>query len=255
LIENVEKHSFITGHIFNIQRFSLHDGPGIRTTVFFSGCGLRCPWCHNPECFSASSDKYAVNDLMEIIKRDMPFYINSGGGVTLSGGEPLIQYEFARKLLYSCKEIGIHTAMETAAFADWKAFESVIDFTDLFMIDIKLIDKLRHKEIVGQDNNIILHNIVKLSNAGAKVIIRIPIIPSINDDDENIINTGKFLLNNTSFRDIELLKYHSLAENKYLKLGYTYTEFPEGNKDNMKRLCGLLSNLGINVLNSSEYGE
>lgn len=248
------------GKIFNIQHFSLHDGPGIRTTVFFKGCPLRCAWCHNPEGISGSvqtvfipekcikcgicrdirNEETALNcpaaaievtgreisdeELMKEILSDSEFYASSGGGVTFSGGEPLLQTEFLKVLLEKCVKHGIHTAIDTSGFAPAEKFALINDQADLYLFDLKLINDELHKKYTGVSNMLILNNLKYLSDSGKRIFIRIPLIPGITDTDENIEGIIDFL-KDIKFEQINLLSYHAFAKNKYIKLGLEY--FPE----------------------------
>jgi pyruvate formate lyase activating enzyme len=218
--------------INNIQRFSLHDGPGIRTTVFFKGCGLRCMWCHNPEGLSPLpqtdaeghliGQRMTVADVMKEVERDIIFYQNSKGGVTVSGGEPLLQKDFVSELLKRCKEQGLHTAVETAGFVKWDAYESVLPYTDLFLHDLKVIDRDKHKKVTGQDNRLILENVERLSSLDTRVWIRIPFIPGVNDSSEDLLAFAEVISHLKHLEKVELMPYHSLGKDKYKRLGMVY---------------------------------
>lgn len=245
------------GTIFNIQHFSLHDGPGIRTTVFFKGCPFRCIWCHNPESFKKeiqtvfdkercincgickevsneiSADNcpsgaievigrdISIDELMFEILKDKEYYDTSGGGVTFSGGEPLMQPEFLQAVLKECRKLGIHTAVDTCGFASAEIFSVINGLTDLYLYDLKLIDDVLHKKFTGVSNSLILENLKNLSDSGKRVFVRIPLIPGITDTEENIIGIIEFL-KQIKFGQINLLSYHALAKNKYIKLGLEY---------------------------------
>ena len=207
-----------TAVIFDIQRNSFVDGPGIRTTVFFKGCNLRCKWCHNPEsrsskpqimfykdkcrgcgrckgvtekdvgfvCFSDAKQicgkKYTAEEVFGIIQKDKPFYETSNGGVTFSGGECMLQIDFLCEILKKCKDNKIHTAVDTAGFVPWESFEKIIPYTDLFLYDIKAFNNDVHKEFTGVSNELILNNLVKLSERKANIAVRIPVIPTVNEE-------------------------------------------------------------------------
>lgn len=264
--------------VFNIQKFSIHDGPGIRTTVFFKGCPLSCAWCHNPESqsyqremlwdsgkctlcgkcaakcgsgalevsdgqlryhrsrcdFCGSCTDFCVNGAREIagqeltaseilreIEKDRVFYEQSGGGVTFSGGEAMCQPDALAELARNCRERGIHVAVDTCGYAPFSSFEKVMEYTDLFLYDIKLMDSELHQEYTGRDGLLILDNLRRLSEMGANVNLRLPIIGGINDDEENI---GKILefIDGTGIREVNLLPYHDIARNKYSRLGRKY---------------------------------
>ena len=181
----------MTGNIFNIKKFAIHDGPGIRTTVFFSGCSLNCIWCHNPESISKLSNSecnveffsinrtYSVEDLMEIIKEDTIFFDESGGGVTLSGGEPLLQVDFIKEIIESCKKHNISTTIDTCGYVPKNSFQKVYEDTDLFLYDLKLFDNNLHKKYTGVANDLIIENLLFLNSLNCKIVIRIPLIPEI----------------------------------------------------------------------------
>lgn len=291
------------GTIFNIQRFSLHDGPGIRTIIFFKGCALRCKWCSNPEshspkpqilyipinciqcqkcvqicpknaisinngnkvidyskcdmcglcvencCASAleiSGRQVEVAELIEEIKKDSIYYSQSGGGVTLSGGETLLQPDFAAELLKECKNHGWNTAIETANFASRSAVEKVMPYTDLFLADLKIYNSKKHEYYTGQGNERIIENIKFIAQSGKNIIIRIPIIPSVNDDVENMYNVVKFA-NTIGIKEINLLPYHRLGINKYSYLGYDYSlkEILPPPKEKMQELKKIVENAHI----------
>lgn len=246
--------------IFDIQNGSTVDGPGIRTTVFFKGCHLRCRWCHNPEsqlpqaqilfdptrcagcgrcrgitpkstdflCFYGAKricgKEYTVDGLFEIIARDKAFYRNSGGGVTFSGGECMLYPDFLAEILKRCRANGIHTAVDTAGFVPWKSFAQVLPDTDLFLYDIKTIRNELHQKYTGAPNREILDNLKKLFEAGAGIYIRIPVIPGVNDSTEEMQQIKQFLLPYHP-QKIELLPYHRMGEHKYRMLNLPLTSF------------------------------
>lgn len=286
----------VTGTVINIQRFSIHDGPGIRTTVFFKGCSLRCFWCHNPEsirprpeiqfyvdrcigcreclaicpqgahsftgngidgsmghayardncvvcgqcvdvCCTAAVEltgrHLSVDDVIAEVLADKAFYTSSGGGVTLSGGEPLMQRAFAFAILEECQSLGLHTAIETAANCRWEDLESVLPVTDLFMMDIKHMDPVRHKEATGASNERILANAKRLAASGKPVLFRVPVVPTVNDTVEEISAIAAFVHElgelgvaehnrRLNLPQLELLTFHRLAADKYQSLGLDY---------------------------------
>jgi pyruvate formate lyase activating enzyme len=233
------------GLVFDIKRFAVHDGPGIRTTVFFKGCPLSCRWCHNPE--SRSDDpqesvkhivldgktyeqeeitgrEMTVADVMKEVERDRIFYEESGGGVTLSGGEPLCQPDFCEALLKALKEQGFHTALDTSGYALQEEIRRALPYTDLFLYDLKIMDDDEHFKYTGVSNKQILENLRILSEGKRNVVIRFPVIPEITDLDKNINAITEFLMslrphvNNTltnSPTELHLLPYNALAHNKY----------------------------------------
>jgi len=296
-----------TGRVFDIRRFSINDGPGIRTTVFLKGCPLDCWWCHNPEsqdsqpelmvresrcihcgacletcqhgaiqmnqdgdvtwlpdncalcsdcveaCLAGAREivgkLITVDKVMEIIRRDIPFYDQSGGGVTLSGGEPLYQPEFAVSLLKACSAEGIHTALDTCGFVGWDVLQPTIDLVDLYLYDIKVMDSDRHLQFTGTPNMLILENLARLDAAGAKSIIRMPVIPGVNDDPENMQALMAFAGRLQHVERIDLLPYHPIARGKYDRLARRYrlngVESPT--TEAMEGLKYLLQTNGFNV--------
>ena len=269
----------IKGMVFNIERYAVHDGPGIRTIVFLSGCRLRCWWCQNPEgqelkpqliflvnnctgcgkCISLCSNQaieqingkivmnwnkckrclecveicpnearqnvikvITSNGVLEEIIKDIPFYRRSNGGVTLSGGDPLVQSDFASEILKLCKERRIHTAIETSGFSDWDNFVKVLKYTDFIFFDIKHMDSTKHKYGTGVGNEKILENLKKISNLNKNIVIRIPIIPGFNDSIENIEKTAKYVKDLKNIIKLELLPYNKLGVIKYERIGKQY---------------------------------
>ncbi len=229
----------LKGMIFDIKRYALHDGPGIRQTVFFKGCPLRCWWCHNPESQSTKTEiitreikldgdscyedvpvgrLMTVDEVMAEVLKETVFYDESGGGVTFSGGEPLLQAEFLKALAAECRRNNIHTVLDTCGYANPETVDSVADLIDLFLFDIKLIDEERHREYAGVSNRIILANLRRLAANGKKIIVRFPIIPGITDTDENIAGLIGLLHSMSSIiNEVDLLPYHSIANHKYLQ--------------------------------------
>ncbi len=210
--------------IFKIQRYSVHDGPGIRTTVFSQGCPLSCLWCHNPESQGMPGkispkemDKVAVW-VMKEIEKDIIFYDDSGGGVTFSGGEPLSQPELLFRLLDQCREKEIHTCLDTSGYADAKILLKAAEKTDLILYDIKLIDETAHKILTGKSVSLVLNNLKALSDLKTNVRIRFPLIPKRTDTKENIVRVISFLKKNTGYRDIHILPFHKAGEGKYAAL-------------------------------------
>ena len=225
-----------TGRIFNIQRFSIHDGPGIRTIVFFKGCFMRCAWCCNPESQSYDIQHMVENgkaktvgrdvtveELMPELLADIHYYRRSGGGITLSGGEVLGQPDFARDLLRACKENGLHTAIESTANAPMENIEKLLPYLDLFLMDIKHMDSEKHKEYTGADNRLILENARRLAERGVNLVIRTPVVPSFNDTAEEIRAIAKFAATLPGVKEHHLLPYHRLGQDKYAGLGRNYS--------------------------------
>ena len=277
-----------SGTIFNIQKFSINDGPGIRTTVFMKGCPLRCLWCHNPESNSSKKEMFfnaekcvgcrrcasacdrgghvfgenshcylrescilcgecaneCLTDALEVVgreatveeviadvMRDKIFYDNSGGGMTLSGGEPMFQFDFTYELLKAAKEKGLHTCIETCGFGKAEDYAKIVPLIDIFLFDYKETDPVRHKEYTGVDNKLILSNLKMLDEMGAKIILRCPIIPTLNDREEHfkgIADTANSLKN---VLEINVEPYHPLGSGKSETLGKEYAlkelTFPE----------------------------
>lgn len=221
----------LTGIIFNIQRFSVHDGPGIRTTVFMKGCPLKCRWCHNPEGIDFKpvinyktqiGNYYAVEELFNEILKDRIFYDESGGGVTFSGGEPLSQVDFLTEILGKCNSEGIHTAVDTSGYAGKNLFRKITGKTDLFLYDLKLMDPVQHLKYTEASNTEILDNLDYLLKIKAEVIVRIPMIPGITATSENMTAIRDFLIGYDTKPPVHLLPYHKIAEGKYDKFGLKY---------------------------------
>ncbi|UCH14195.1 MAG: glycyl-radical enzyme activating protein [Bacteroidales bacterium] len=229
------------GIIFDIKRFAVNDGPGIRTTVFFKGCPLECYWCHNPEGIRKCSVNIVktvkldgktfrqnevagkvvtVKELMEIIRQDRIFMDESGGGVTFSGGEPTFQADFLLALLKTCRNEGIHTVVDTNGYAPEKVFKNIMPYVNIFLYDLKHLDPEKHLEGTGVSNDLILNNLKFLIKNGKSINIRIPVVPDFNFNSKDISAMLKLL---NSYREsidqINLLPYHTLAKNKYKRFG------------------------------------
>ena len=226
---------------FDIKRFAVHDGPGIRTTLFMKGCPLRCWWCHNPESQSAepvtveierkvNGESYwikktygqstGVEPLMEVLLRDLPYFEESGGGITFSGGEPLMQPEGLIELLEACRARGVHTAVDTSGYAPQEVFDQILPLTDLFLYDLKQMDPQLHRRYCGKDNTLILSNADYLLSNGASLIFRIPVVPGINTSDEEINLMISFLSDRREhLKTVHLLPYHRIADHKYHRMG------------------------------------
>lgn len=224
--------------VFDIQRASMVDGPGIRTTVFFHGCNLRCQWCHNPEgLIPIENNKfsdfnvrdYTLDELVDIVSEDIAFY-GEDGGVTCSGGECMLQSDFLLPFLQKCKEQGINTAIDTAGCVPFESFLKIVSYTDLFLYDIKCITPELHQEFTGSNNDQILSNLRGLINIGADVIIRIPLIPGFNTTNEEFYKIREFL-SEFKFHSIEVLPFHTMGYGKYDKLKIKYKKFSEPSID------------------------
>ena len=224
------------GRIFDIQRFSIHDGQGIRTIVFLKGCVLRCKWCCNPE-----SQEYAiqtmtvqgkpkvigkdvtVGEVIETVLRDRPYYRRSGGGMTLSGGECLCQPDFTEALLAEAHAQGIHTAIESMACADYKVIERMLPHLDQYLMDIKHMDAEKHRRFTGKSNELMLENARKVAKSGqTELIIRVPVVPTFNATEREIADIAKFAASLPGVKRLHLLPYHRLGQDKYAGLGRTY---------------------------------
>lgn len=268
--------SNIKATIFDIQRNSFVDGPGIRTTVFFKDCNLRCKWCHNPESQSPKKEilsydtkcthcgkcknltifddaffcpnhakeicgkDYTVDELLSEILKDKLFYNTSGGGVTFSGGECMLYPDFLCEILKKCKDHEIHTAVDTAGYIPWKSFEKILEYTDLFLYDIKFMTPALHKEYTGVDNDLILKNLSRLLKSNIPLWIRIPVISGINDTDEEFKKIKLFLEVNGKPEKIELLPYHSMGEYKYSALNRSFETFLAPDRDKLKHLKSIV---------------
>jgi len=265
-----------TGIIFDVKKFSIHDGPGIRTTVFLKGCPLQCSWCHNPEgqdprpqllyrpdrclgcgecipvcpkgairldgdgvatdseacslcgacvevCYAEAREmvgrQVTVSEVLAEVEQDIAFYDQSGGGVTFSGGEPLLQPEFLLLLLRACKEREIHTAVDTCGHSDWQPLDDIREYVDVFLYDLKLIDDEKHRQFTGVSNQSSLRNLQALSQQGENIILRVPVVPRVNDDEENLRATAELATALPSLTRVDLLPYHNTAIHKYRRLG------------------------------------
>lgn len=259
------------GIIFDIKRFAVHDGPGIRTTIFFKGCPLQCAWCHNPESRpegitdmektykigeleKVKSEKvgksFKVNDLINEVKKDLMVMEESNGGVTISGGEPLLQFGFLKELLISLKEEGIHTCVDTTGYAAGSRIEEIIPYTDLFLYDLKHYNEEQHMESAGVSLKPIIANLDSILKKKKKLWIRIPVIPNVNDANEDRYGF-LYMLQNMSEKpeQVHLLPYHNIADGKYkrLKVNNEFVNIPSKKKETLIPFKEILERNGYNV--------
>jgi pyruvate formate lyase activating enzyme len=299
----------ITGLIWDIKKYAIHDGPGIRTTVFLKGCPLRCPWCCNPEsqdlrleiiwlaenciycnrcldiCPSHAiseergqkkliirnlcdfcglcvnhcphqalnwiGKRMTVNEVLKEVVEDAIFYERSGGGLTLTGGEPMAQPDFAYELLrqYKVRERGGHTAIETCGFVDWPTLSRILEYTDLVLYDIKHMDSDHHFRLMGVSNELILQNARRIAESSSRLVIRLPLIPGINDTRENIRKTAAFAHKLPHVEELDLLPYHGLGEKKYARLGreYALARTPSLTPSRLAEIRSLVESYGLRV--------
>jgi pyruvate formate lyase activating enzyme len=269
-----------SGSVFNIMRFSLNDGPGIRSTVFLKGCPLSCPWCHNPESVSREPEVFlrderciqcgecvdhcshhaisaqdgrittdralctrcgdciahcaadaremvgrtmTAQEVVNEVLRDRVFFDDSAGGVSFSGGEPFLQHEFLEAMLSGSKAEGLHTAVDTTGCTSSAIIERLAPLIDLFLYDVKAVDEERHRNLTGVSNRQILDNLRRVVALGKEVIVRIPLVPGVNDDEENIRATGELLRSLPEIRQAHILPYHASGGEKYARLGKEYS--------------------------------
>jgi pyruvate formate lyase activating enzyme len=297
--------SRITGLVFDVKHFAVHDGPGIRTTVFLKGCPLRCSWCHSPEsqssgveiafypalcigcgacveacptgtqtkepgelrrelcsgcggcaeaCYSGALVKFGdlvtVEEILQEAEKDRALYEASGGGVTLSGGEPTAQPVFASGLLKALKEAGYHTALDTCGHVPWETLEGILNHVDLVLYDVKHMDPGTHRELTGAANGLILSNLRRLVQLDLKIIVRVPVIPGYNDSVKNVEAMARFLGGLKSVEAVELLPYHNLGVPKYEVLGREYAlhNLQPPTMDALETIRGLIEAEGLKVV-------
>jgi pyruvate formate lyase activating enzyme len=304
----------VLGVVTNIQSYSLHDGPGIRTLVFLKGCSLSCAWCCNPECINTKievefykskciqcgaclkacplnainpdlevksgfkidkglcnecgdcvracpvgalklvGEVVSVDDVMEKVRKDKYYYLASQGGLTISGGEPLYQFEFTRELLKKAYEANIDTAIETCGQAPWERYKAILPYLNLILYDIKHMDPVKHKKMTGASNRLILSNLKKLSKSGVPIVLRLPLIPGFNIDEDNLTKTAEFLAKLENVTEVNLMPFHQLGKDKYLRLGREYSLkdlvgldlTPEG-RDSIKMAQKIFESYGLSV--------
>jgi pyruvate formate lyase activating enzyme len=298
----------LNGTIFDIKRFAIHDGPGIRTTIFFKGCPLHCVWCHNPEgiesrfelmpnpqrcaadcteCLKVCPDDLAkkdgrivlqravrgdalcsrcadacvydalrlvgkrvtVEDITAEVEKDRIFYEQSGGGVTFSGGEPLLQPVFLSELIDELKTWGFHLALDTSGFAAWEVLDRIARKCDLILYDLKTMDDAMHREYTGVSNRLILDNLKRLSSVGKEIWVRVPLVPGVNDDKENMRRTADFLRPLPNIKRVSVLPYHKGGCEKYMNLGKGagFRAFEPPSEERVGAVLGLLSSREFQV--------
>ena len=232
----MEEYLKTRGRIFDIQRYSIHDGNGIRTIVFLKGCVLRCRWCCNPESQNYDietmmvqgepkviGEDITVGEVMKIVEKDRPYYRRTGGGLTLSGGESLCQSEFARDLLRAARDAGITTALESMGCAEYSVIESILPYLDQYLLDIKHMNPAKHKEFTGRSNELMLENARKIAASHeTELSIRVPVIPGFNDTEEEIRAIAAYAKEIGNVKRMHLLPYHRLGQDKYAGLNRPY---------------------------------
>lgn len=261
----MEEYLNTTGRIFDIQRYSVHDGRGIRTIVFLKGCVLRCKWCCNPESqeyaiqqmtqangkVKTVGEDITVQDALDILEKDRRYFYRSGGGLTLSGGESLVQYEFARDLLHAAKDAGFSTALESMACAEYYKIEELLPYLDQYLMDIKHTNSQKHKEFTGKENSLMLENARKVAESGqTELIIRTPVIPTFNDTDEEIGGIAEFAASLPGVREMHILPYHKLGYDKYIGLGRPYPmgDAEPPSKEKMLRFRSIVESTGLSCM-------
>jgi len=245
------------GIVFSIEEFAVNDGPGIRTTVFLKGCPLRCAWCHNPEGWKREIEpivkkgrtetcgyRISAEELAKRLRRDAELFRDSGGGITFTGGEPLMQADFLCEVMDRLD--GIHKAVETSGYAPEKAFREVLRRADLLLYDLKLADPVRHREYTGADNAPILRNLQILKASGKPFVIRVPLVPGVNDTRENMEATLALIQGAPALERVELLRYNRVAGAKYPMVGLTYR--PPFDENREPAIHDVFTSKGIKLL-------
>lgn len=235
----------IKGRIHSFETFGTVDGPGIRFVIFMQGCPFRCLYCHNPDTWSTDDGSlYSVENVFDKIKRYLPYFENSGGGVTVSGGEPLLQSEFITELFKLCKNEGIHTAIDTNGFVDSKstAVNELLDYTDLILLDIKQIDEAKHKTLTGYSNKSVLEFAKHLDSRKIPVWLRYVVVPGLTDYEPDVKKLNKFISGLSNIQKIELLPFHKMGEYKWTELGIDYTlhDTPPANERDIEKVKKIL---------------
>ena len=260
------------GLIFSIKKYAIHDGPGIRVTFFMKGCSLNCWWCHNPEGISPDIEHvervdrigeaefrkmetvgktYSVGDILSVAQKERVFFQHSGGGVTFSGGEPMLQLPFLRSSLAALSDAGYHTAVDTSGVASAKDFAEIFPFTSLFLYDLKHMDDAKHQEFTGVSNRLVLSNYKHIIESGIDMMVRIPVIPGHNDDQESLRSLRGFLGDNLSpnLREIDLLPFHKIGSSKYQRFGMInrMEGVSQPSEERMAEIKSFFSELGVRV--------
>jgi len=260
------------GLIFSVKRYAIHDGPGIRVTFFMKGCPLSCWWCHNPEGISPEPSTveqidrigerefrknemvgklFDTDNILAILEKERVFINQSKGGVTFSGGEPLMQFDFLLEALKACKKNGYHTTVDTSGFSTPERFKKIIPFTDLFLLDIKHLDNLKHKEFTGVPNDVILSNYRLIVGSGSDIMVRIPVIPGFNDAADHLARLKQYILNekNENLKMISLLPYHKIGSSKYKRFNIPnkMKNVEQPTSQRMKELKEYFSGSGVRV--------
>ncbi len=256
----MENYMDTKGRIFDIQRFSVHDGPGIRTIVFLKGCVLRCKWCCNPESQRYEIEQMnlggqvktvgrdvTVREVFDKVRQDMPYYMRSGGGMTLSGGESLCQPDFAVALLRACKEYGIDTAMESTGYADYDVIKRYLPYLDHYLMDIKHMNSAKHEAFTTKPNGRILENAKRIARDCSHLIIRTPVIPTFNDTEEEIAAIAEFASSLEGVCEMHILPYHKMGTDKYAGLGreYALPDIESPSKEHMQKLLEVVKSKGL----------